>query len=271
MDREKRNLLLNIVIPVIICVLSLTLFRSIFTSSDFAGPYTDYLDDKRTNVMEITAASTAASAAVTMIPGDTGTPIAEKLADLSGYSLIVLCAVFLEKYLVTITGYAAFQWIIPAACIIWVINVLWWKREAASKLALKLALIGVVIFAVIPVSVQTSKLIENTYQDSIEETVESATESSQEIQEKADSDNDSWWDAFVGKLAGGVNEVTQKFQNYLNRFIEAFAVMIVTSCIIPICVFVFFIWLFKLVFHLDFDLPGYRGRHLIHTVRKGEK
>ena len=57
------------------------------------------LEEKQETVLELTAASTAASAAITLLPGDTATPIADKLADLSGYFLIVLCAIFLEKYL----------------------------------------------------------------------------------------------------------------------------------------------------------------------------
>lgn len=55
------------------------------------------LEEKQETVLELTAASTAASAAITLLPGDTATPIADKLADLSGYFLIVLCAIFLEK------------------------------------------------------------------------------------------------------------------------------------------------------------------------------
>ena len=74
------------------------------------------LDEKKGTVLELTVAATATSALITLIPGDVGTPIAEKVADLSGYLLIVLCAVYLEKYLVTLTGYAAFKLFIPAAC-----------------------------------------------------------------------------------------------------------------------------------------------------------
>ena len=68
----------------------------------------DALEEKQETVLELTAASTAASAAITLLPGDTATPIAEKLADLSGYFLIVLCAIFLEKYLLTITSCVSF-------------------------------------------------------------------------------------------------------------------------------------------------------------------
>ena len=51
------------------------------------------LEEKQETVLELTAASTAASAAITLLPGDTATPIADKLADLSGYFLIVRCGI----------------------------------------------------------------------------------------------------------------------------------------------------------------------------------
>ena len=76
------------------------------------------LDKKQETVLELTAASTAASAAITLLPGDAATPIADKLADLSGYFLIVLCAIFLEKYLLTITAGAAFRVLLPLACLL---------------------------------------------------------------------------------------------------------------------------------------------------------
>ena len=50
------------------------------------------LDEKKKTVMELTAASTASSAAITLIPGDVATPLADKLADISGYFVIVICA-----------------------------------------------------------------------------------------------------------------------------------------------------------------------------------
>ena len=44
-----------------------------------------YLDQKKANVLKLTALSTASSTAITMIPGDTATPIATKLADLTSW------------------------------------------------------------------------------------------------------------------------------------------------------------------------------------------
>ena len=77
------------------------------------------LENKSSTVMELTAGSTALSAAITLIPGDIGTPIAEKLADLSGYFVFILAAIYVEKWLVTITGLVAFKYIIPLTIFIY--------------------------------------------------------------------------------------------------------------------------------------------------------
>ena len=121
----------------------------------------------------MTAATTATSALITPIPGDVGTPIAGKVADLSGYLLIVLCAIFLEKYLVTITGYAAFKIFIPVACVLFAVNMAAQNRSV-DKLARRLLIFGICIFLVVPTSVKVSDLIETTYQSQIDATLEDA-------------------------------------------------------------------------------------------------
>ena len=109
MENEKQKKILFALIPIVIALLSFFVIARFTSSTEFNAKTSQSLDDKKTTVMELAAASTAASAAITLIPGDVGTPIANKLADLSSYFLIVFSAIYLEKYLVTITGYAAFK------------------------------------------------------------------------------------------------------------------------------------------------------------------
>ena len=249
------------------------------------------LDDKKETVLELTAATTATSALITLLPGDTATPIAEKMADLSTYLLVVLCAVFLEKYLVTITGYAAFRYLIPAACVLFLIN-LAVNNETIRKLASKLLIFGLAIFVVVPASVKMSDLIENTYRAQIESAMEEAKEtqdivgdvSDRESTTEAASDtqsdrkeqsanddttSDSGVFGFLDKAKDAISnakdsvndavsnvaisseELVKKVENTLNRFIEAVAVMIITSCIIPMLVLVFFFWLIKILLEVD--------------------
>ena len=47
------------------------------------------LDEKKVTVMELTAASAAASVAISAVPGDATTPLANQISQLSSYLLLV--------------------------------------------------------------------------------------------------------------------------------------------------------------------------------------
>ena len=104
------------VILLLVAILSITVIGKYASAPENHQKTIASLDEKKQTVMELTAASTVTSALITLLPGDTATPIAEKMADVSRYLLVVLCAIYLEKYLVTITGYVAFTYLIPNAC-----------------------------------------------------------------------------------------------------------------------------------------------------------
>ena len=238
----------------ILALISMLVLTRISTSRDFHAKTIASLDDKKSTVMELTAASTAASAALTLLPGDTATPIAEKLADLSTYFLIVLCAIYVEKYLVTMTGYAAFLILIPLGCIMYAAGI-GFGRHTWERIARKLALFGIAIALVIPVSVKVSDLIEHTYQSSIQETVDAAKKATQDIQSSSEgqqdsdgsdsSDSSGVLSGIISGIKNGVSDISDKVESVLNNFIEALAVMLVTSCVIPVLVLVFFFWLAK--------------------------
>lgn len=291
------------VILLMVAVLSITVVGKYASAPENHQKTIASLDEKKQTVMELTAASTVTSALITLLPGDTATPIAEKMADVSGYLLIVLCAIYLEKYLVTITGYVAFTYLIPAACVLWILN-LFFANATVRKLAAKLAVFGIAIFLVVPASVKISDLIGDTYQAQIEATIEDA-KSTQNILENSDLGNDTGeaetgtgtteaavantqektnsesgsvsnifdWakDAFssakdsvanvVENVTISTEELVQKVENSLNHFIEAVAVMIITSCVIPMLVLLLFFWMVKIV--LDVDLSGVKIKGIL--------
>ena len=118
---EKNRKILNIVIIVLlvaIAAISFFCISGVASSEDsFTGTYSS-LDEKRTNVTELMGVTAASSTAISLLPGDAGTPIAEELADLSGYFMFILAAIYLEKWMVTITGVMAFRFLIPIGCLI---------------------------------------------------------------------------------------------------------------------------------------------------------
>lgn len=288
LDKKK---CIYIVIWLLIGILSFTVVEKYASSPETHQATITSLDEKKATVLELTAATTATSALITLLPGDIGTPIAEKVADLSGYLLIVLCAVFLEKYLVTITGYAAFKIFIPAACVLFAANIMA-RNRSIDKLARRLLIFGICIFLVVPASVKVSDLIETTYQSQTDATLEDA-KSTQEMlenssaveqeqtQQSADQNTaqqetgisgifDKAKDALssakdsvttaVENVTISSEELVQKVQNSLNHFVEAVAVMLITSCVIPLLVLFVFFWLIKVLLDVDISagnpMPG---------------
>lgn len=277
MENEKQKKIIFALIPIVIALLSFFVIARFTSSTEFNAKTIQSLDDKKTTVMELTAASTAASAAITLIPGDVGTPIANKLADLSSYFLIVFSAIYLEKYLVTITGYAAFKILVPIACVFFS-GYLLWRKEILRVVAQKFLLFGLAVYLVIPASVKVADMIETTYASSIESTIETAKQTTDEIEsetgesgqvddkssnEKSQSDSDSdskenaggFFSGLFNKVQEGVSTATANVKNVLNNFIEALAILLVTSCLIPILVLIFFVWLVKMLLGLNIDIP----------------
>lgn len=277
MENEKQKKILFALIPIVIALLSFFVIARFTSSTEFNAKTIQSLDDKKTTVMELAAASIAASAAITLIPGDVGTPIANKLADLSSYFLIVFSAIYLEKYLVTITGYAAFKILVPIACVFFS-GYLLWRKEILRVVAQKFLLFGLAVYLVIPASVKVADMIETTYASSIESTIETAKQTTDEIEsetgesgqvddkssnEKSQSDSDSdskenaggFFSGLFNKVQEGVSTATANVENVLNNFIEALAILLVTSCLIPILVLIFFVWLVKMLLGLNIDIP----------------
>lgn len=289
----------------LVAILSITVVGKYVSAPENHQKTIASLDEKKQTVMELTAASTVTSALITLLPGDTATPIAEKMADVSGYLLVVLCAIYLEKYLVTITGYVAFTYLIPIACGLWILN-LAFENATVRKLAAKLAVFGLAISLVVPASVKISDLIGDTYQAQIEATIEDAkntrsilensgvvddtnatettgtTEASEtvtgNVQEKENNNSGSVSNIFdwakdaisgakdsvanvVENVTISTEELVQKVENSLNHFIEAVAVMIITSCVIPMLVLLLFFWMVKIV--LDVDLSGVKIKGML--------
>lgn len=240
---QNSKKILSIVLPVVIAVFSIFVLAKPASSPTTYAKTIASLDEKKTTVMELTAASTAVSAAITLIPGDTATPIAEKLADLSTYFLVVLCAIYLEKYMLTLAGFAVCKVMVPAVCILFIVNV-FRKSEACKRLMKKIGVLSLALIFLVPVSVKVSDFIQNTYEESINETISSAKEMSNELEDEEDK---SLWD----RITDGATSAVKKVEQSLNQFVEALAVLIVTSCIIPILILVFFVWLMKILLGMD--------------------
>lgn len=252
-------MLLKIIIPMLILVLSYFVLSTYVSSDKYTGKYMETIEASKDSVLKLTASATSVSVAISALPGDLATPVAEKLADLSMGFMIVLCAIYLEKFLITITGLVVFKWMIPIACVLYVIGT-FVKKEFIRVIAYKIAIVAIAIVVIIPASVSVTKVIRDSYGDTIDETIESAQKSASLMRESmADDDVDENTANGLGKIieslkqsgdviANGTSEFMRYLEKLSSRFVEAVAILIVTSCIMPLLVILAIAWLIKAVF-----------------------
>ena len=289
---------------VLIALMSLSVGTNYATNPETYAETIRSLDEKKSTVMALTASSAIASTAIAAIPGDASTPVASKIADLSSSLLLILCAIYLEKALVTLTGYASCRFLIPAAMALFGICI-WKKNPHLKDLAVKLLVFALVIMLVIPVGVEIGDMVYATYDSSIQDTISMLNDSAENVEEeklteekneevkkdetKSDAKGETkdegglkgWLSGVKDKaedVAGNVkdkaDEVVQGIGNavsnvgesvgdvmtktklLLNNFIDSIAMLIITSCLIPVAIIMFFLWLTKAIFAVNINATG---------------
>lgn len=266
MAKNNKKLYISIAI-LVFGLISFFALSKVFSNPDSYKNLIIALDDKKGNVLGLTAAMSTASIAISALPGDAATPIASQLANLSGYLLIILSIIYLEKYLLTIIGYVVFKYIIPVICIlliIWVYN----NNETLYKTTIKVIIFTAALLLVVPASVKLSEMIDTTYQNSVNEKIDvvEQVEDKQEVVIQEDNQDKKWYEKIAdmfedtvedvkNDISSNTTETANKLKEKLNDFIEATAVMIVTSCLIPILTILLMVYFVKLLFGLDFKHP----------------
>jgi hypothetical protein len=203
-------------------------------------------------VLKLSAGAAATSVAVTMLPGDVATPVADQLAEMSKYFLVILSALYLEKYLITLTGYVTFSWMVPLLCAL-LIGYICFNKKFLLRFAWKIALCSLAICLVIPISVKISDIIYETQENSIDTTIDKM-----DSFEVPEDDDESILDKITGLVTNAVDIAIDSATSLLTDLIESLAVMLTISCLIPILVFVVIIWIIKMLFnsasgHIDED------------------
>lgn len=176
MELNKNMMQKTVLALVLLAVAALSAFvvSERVSAPEYHKASMEALEEKKITVMEMTAAVAASSIAVAAIPGDATTPLADQIAELGSYLMIAAGAVMLEKFLLAITGHAAFSLLIPAACVLGILG-MFLSSGVLKRLALRLAVTGLAIFMVIPASLKVSSLIEEAFE--VSQTIEEAEKS----------------------------------------------------------------------------------------------
>ena len=278
-----------IVALVVLALLSGFVARPHFADTKTWDSTIEVIDQKKGNVLALTTSCVALSAGITALPGDTGTPVAEQLAQLSGNLGIVLAVLYLEKYLLTILWSVGLGILIPFALVLFAVSLgihgRWSTSTVLRRVATRVLVVAVIGMALVPASVWVSQKVDETYRVSIEQAEQKAADAADSDSSKASKKKTESTESknvleqladgasgLVTSVTSGAKQMTDEIVQQVTDLIEGVIVMIVTSCVIPLLVLAAFLWLGHTLLGIDISGPAsYLTGRFLSTPSKHTK
>ncbi len=267
-----RFTLQHFVLPFLILLLSISLLGKAVPTIPFISSSVTSLDESKQTVTDFTAAALGLSVAITFLPDDIGSSLADALTELDKYFVLILVAIFLEKLLVTSGIDLVFRWILPAACILWMFSGLLLlckgsevthrfphlKRFSSYSAALqgfakKLLILCVAMVLTVPCGTHLANTVGAQYQEYVQQTVEETGSATASITDNvtAGDDDATILERITGAVSSvidGVKDLADYCKTALQKFMNSIAILLITTCVIPVLTFLFLLWVMKNLF-----------------------
>lgn len=249
---DTQKFFAKVIALVLIACLSFFLLAPRAASVEKHFEQIEYLNEKKNDVLGMTTITTAASLFISLAPGDAATPIAEQLAELGDYFVIILAALYFEKFMITIFGAIVFKLIIPAVCVGMLVNMFTLNNVTIKNVGIKLIVFALAAYCVIPSGVKLSQMVEETNVASIKATMDAANQTVEDIKAaQEDEEGTNGIVKFFKNIGGTATSAGAYAKAIFNNTIDAISVLFVTALLIPIITALAFIPLTKIIMGID--------------------
>ena len=256
---QKSKWVLNLLIPVLIAVLSFFVLSEKIPQTQFVQTSLESVEKSKTTVMEFAGATLATSLAISALPDDFASPLAESLADMNKYFIFILIVLFVERLILMQGIKVSFLAIIPIGCLLYAFGYAI-RREFFINFGKKIGLLGLALVLVIPCSTHVTNYVGKEYLEYVDETIQDTQKGSDTINEIVLSEDTE--QTIFEKLSGafktaiqGVKDLLQYFNNMIKKCMNSIAIMIITTFLLPLINLFFFKWLLAELFQIRFAVP----------------
>lgn len=238
-----------ILICVLLIILSVTLVNNLLSSPQFHSKTIRVLDEQKTEALTLSVAVTAASTALSTLPDDMASPIADELADLSLPLFLIVAIIYLEIFLLTTFGWITSTFLLPAACLL-MISFILCRKEFILVWIKKILVLSLALVMLIPASAAITSHIEDTFSETVDQKLHAASHIAN-IAETEEEDGANAILSFFSGLADNVASLVNAARNMLSTLVDAVAVLMITSCIIPVLTLLLFLQAIKVAMNVD--------------------
>lgn len=246
-------------------VLSFFVVTAALPKTNFIQESFESVEDSSDTVLKLSAATLSASLAISALPDDFATPLADSLADMNFYFVAILVVLFLEKILLHFGIKAAFAILIPLACFAGVLFIAT-KRSILKALAIRLCILGLAVAFVVPCNTHITNIIASELTVYVNETIEETVGGAGKLNEAMDGDTadktifEKLSDLFQTAIHD-ISDLMLHFQNIIRRCMNSIAILILTNCLMPLFTFLVLKWILKELFQIVIPMPVTRKRH----------
>lgn len=264
LSSKHASLAVRLLLLALAAAVSFFIVTAKLPESDFVRDSLESVEESSDTVMKLSAATLSTSLAISALPDDFGTPLADTLADMNIYFIAILVVLFLEKILIQFGIKAAFTILIPLACLAGAAFAVT-KKQLLKGLAVRLCVLGLAVALVVPCSTHLSGTVASELTDYVNETIEQTESGADKLSEAmtGGEENRSIFEKLSDLFQTAINDISDlllHFQNNIRRCMNSIAILILTNCLMPLLTFFILKWILKELFQLVIPLPPLRRR-----------
>ena len=194
---------------------------------------------EQTTALNLTV--TVVSAAITLLPDDAATPIANEISQLSDPLMLSLCALYLMEYTLPFLERLAFTVLIPIglACLAFS---LYWRKNSLQRIGWKFILVAAICAGLIPLSTQLISSIYEIFDSSINATKTKVDTIHITFSQMLGEGTNGDVLKLIENYAKGIGSLLDFLKSALGLLIDAVATLVITSCVIPLATAALAIW-----------------------------
>lgn len=264
LSSKRATLAIQILSLALVGALSFFVVTAALPETAFVKDSLASVEDSSNTVMEFSAATLSASLAISALPDDFATPLADTLADMNVYFIAILVALFLEKLLIRYGIEAAFGILVPLACILGALF-LTTKKGILKALAIRLCVLGLAVAFVVPCNTYITGIVASDLTAYVDGTIEETEGGAGKLQEAMEGGSED--KNILEKLSdllqtaiGGISDLMDYLQNTIRKCMNSIAILILTNCLMPLLTFFVLKWVLKETFQIAVPMPLMRRR-----------
>lgn len=227
--------------------LIILIFLSILVVSPWARsprtlePVTRILHQSKDQTTALNLTVTITSTAITLLPDDAATPIANEISQLSDPLMLSLCALYLMEYTLPFLEQLAFTYLVPIGLGCLALS-LYVRKNSLQRLGWKLILAAIICAGLVPLSAQLINSIYVVFDGSINATKAKIDDIHNAFSQMLGEGTNGDVLKLIENFAKGVGSLLDFLKSALGLLIDAVATLVITSCVIPLATTAVAIW-----------------------------